>query len=102
MSDPLAADAVPYTTSGLRRAGIHPAPSSATLHRWRLRGLRGVRLVTFLRGGRRYVAPSALAEFFNAVTAAADGPSPPSAASRQSRSREIERAEEQLDGDGIR
>lgn len=73
MSDTLATDAVPFSPSGFRRLGVDPPPSPATLHRWRLRGLRGVCIDTFLRGGRRYVTPSAVADFFGAVTAAADG-----------------------------
>ncbi len=73
MPDTLAPDAVPFSPAGFRRLGVEPAPSPATLHRWRLRGLRGIRVVTFLRGGRRYITPEAAAEFFAAVTAAADG-----------------------------
>jgi hypothetical protein len=45
----------------------------ATLHRWRAKGVRGVRLATFLRGGRRYTTQEELARFFVATTEAADG-----------------------------
>jgi hypothetical protein len=69
----LAPDAVPYSSAGMRRLGINPPPSPATLARWRLRGLANVRPVTFLRGGRRYILPADLAAFFAAVTAARDG-----------------------------
>lgn len=69
----LAHDAVPYSPAGMRQLGINPAPSPATLARWRLRGLAGVRPVTFLRGGRRYILPADLAVFFSSVTAARDG-----------------------------
>jgi len=48
---------------------IHPS----TLHRWRLRGVRGVRLGTVLIGGTRYTSTEALSRFFAATTAAADG-----------------------------
>lgn len=49
--------------------GIHPS----TLHRWRQRGIRGVRLETLLIGGARYTSTEALSRFFAATTAAADG-----------------------------
>lgn len=49
LDDTLAPDAVPYTTAALRKAGIDPPPSPATLARWRLRGLSGVRMPTHLR-----------------------------------------------------
>lgn len=71
--DTLDPTAVRYSPAGLRRLGIDPAPSPAALGRWSLKGLRGIRPETFLRGGRRYITPRALAEFFAAVTRAADG-----------------------------
>jgi hypothetical protein len=101
MSEALSADAIPYTPAGLRKAGIRPAPSAATLHRWRLRGLRGIRVLTFLRGGRRYVTPSALAEFFDALTVAADGTTSLPASFRRARHRGIAQAEAELDADEI-
>lgn len=57
-----------WTTQHLGRR-IHPS----TLHRWRLRGVRGVRLDTVLIGGTRYTSTEALSRFFAATTAAADG-----------------------------
>ena len=50
---------------------VHPS----TLHRWRLRGTRGIRLETLLAGGTRYTSVEALNRFFAATTAAADGES---------------------------
>jgi len=50
---------------------IHPS----TLHRWRLRGTRGVKLETLLVGGTRYTSVEALNRFFATTTAAADGES---------------------------
>ena len=95
MPDTLAPDAVPFSPSGFRQLGVDPAPSPATLHRWRLRGLR---IVSFLRGGRRYVTPAAAAEFFSAVTAAADGqPVEP----RKHREHSVSRAAKELEADGI-
>ena len=48
---------------------VHPT----TLHRWRLRGIRGVKLETILAGGKRYTSASSLNKFFADSTAAADG-----------------------------
>lgn len=48
---------------------VHPS----TVHRWRLRGARGIRLETILAGGARMTSAQALSRFFNATTAAADG-----------------------------
>jgi hypothetical protein len=47
--------------------------SPATLHRWRLRGCRGVRLATILIGGQRCTSVEALQIFFEATTRAQDG-----------------------------
>ncbi|RLS51879.1 MAG: DUF1580 domain-containing protein [Planctomycetota bacterium] len=38
----------------------------ATLHRWRLRGVRGVHLETILIGGLRYTSREAIARFVTA------------------------------------
>lgn len=46
-------------------------PTLNTLHRWRIAGVRGKRLESYMIGGRRFVRPSAIQAFFNAVTAAA-------------------------------
>ncbi|GAG89257.1 unnamed protein product [marine sediment metagenome] len=48
----------------------HPAIS--TLHRWRNRGIKGVKLETIRIGGVRYSSRQALQRFFNATTVAAD------------------------------
>lgn len=48
---------------------VHPT----TIHRWRLRGARGVKLETLLAGGTRYTSAEALNRFFARTTAAADG-----------------------------
>ena len=48
-------------------------PSRASLWRWALRGrCGGVRLATFVCGGRRYVTPRAVAEFIESCTAASE------------------------------
>ena len=75
-------------------------PSVSTLHRWRLRGVRNIKLKTVKIGGRRFTSMEWLSTFSEAVTAASDGESPPSR-SRTERERAIEQAERELDGDGI-
>jgi hypothetical protein len=93
-------DAVPYTPSGLKTLGIMPPPSPPTLHRWRLKGRFGIRLQTFLRGGRRYTTAEAVELFFEQITAAADGDRPPCRTVRQ-REREIAAADSRLEADGL-
>ena len=48
---------------------VHPS----TVHRWRLRGCRGVKLETILAGGTRCTSAEALQRFFEATTRAQDG-----------------------------
>ncbi len=48
---------------------IHPS----TFQRWRLRGVRGVKLASILVGGERYSSEEELQSFVAATTAAADG-----------------------------
>ena len=43
--------------------------SLATLHRWRLNGVRGVRLETLLIGGLRYTSREAIERFVGAQNA---------------------------------
>lgn len=98
MSDPLSPDAVPYTPSGVRKAGLVPAPAPATLARWRTRGVRGVRMDTFLRGGRRYVLRSAIVAFIEAVTAVGNDPA---SQVRRSDNRSVEKATKKLKDEGL-
>jgi hypothetical protein len=67
-------------------------PHISTLHRWRLTGIKGVKLRTVRVGGKRMVDRISLQEFIDAVTAAADGEPIRSETPRQ-RERAIERAE---------
>ena len=48
-------------------------PNLSTCHRWRQRGIRGVRLKTQFVGGSRKTSELWLRQFFADVTAAADG-----------------------------
>ena len=72
----------------------------STIHRWRMKGCRGVRLETFLRGGVRHTTREAIERFFAATTAAADGDTPPARTPRQ-RQRAIEQAERACEQAGI-
>ena len=75
-------------------------PHVSTSHRWRTRGVHGVKLITKKVGGRRVVDLAALEAFAAATTAAADGsPAPVRTAKR--RQRAIEAAERELDRAGI-
>ncbi len=72
----------------------------STVHRWRMKGCRGVRLETFLRGGVRHTTQAAIERFFAATTAAADGDTSPVRTSRQ-REQGITAAERECEQAGI-
>ena len=72
----------------------HPVHVS-TLHRWRLAGVKGVRLETCMYGGRRMTSLEAIKRFVSAVSAVTDGQRPPTRTPRQ-RQRAIEQAEREL------
>ena len=75
-------------------------PHLSTLHRWRLRGVRGVKLETVLVGGRRFTSHEALERFIERTTAAANGEPSPRRTNRQ-RQAAISQAERELDRAGI-
>ncbi len=72
----------------------------SSLHRWRLRGVRGHKLETILVGGRRFTSEEAIQRFIAATTAAADGEQPLIRTPLQRR-RAIDQAERDLSEDGI-
>lgn len=72
----------------------------ATIHRWQLRGIRGIRLPSVLIGGVRHTSREALAWWFAATTAAADGTAPATRTPNQ-RDRAIAAAERELADAGI-
>ena len=80
--------------------GLPGRPHLSTLHRWRLRGIRGVRLETCMVGGRRYTSREALQRFSDAITAAATGERAPCRTSRQRR-RDIDAVERDLNEAGL-
>jgi hypothetical protein len=73
----------------------------STLHRWRLRGIRGVKLESILLGGERRTSQEALERFFERSTAAADGLEEPETRTASQRKRAIETAERELAKAGI-
>ena len=72
----------------------------STVHRWRLRGARGVKLETVRVGGRRFSSQEALLRFFDGTTAAADGTDSPQRNAHE-RKRKIEDAEAYLKSEGM-
>jgi Protein of unknown function (DUF1580) len=74
---------------------LQSEPHVSTIHRWRLKGIRGVRLETILVGGRRYTSLEAIERFAAATTAQANGDPVPVRTSRQ-RERAVRRAEQEL------
>ena len=70
-------------------------PHVSTLWRWYRRGIRGVRLETYVLAGRRFTSVEALERFAAATTAAANGERPPVRTPRQ-RERAIAAAEAEL------
>lgn len=75
-------------------------PHKSTLHRWRLRGIRGIRLETCLIGGRRFTSREALQRFAERTSAVATSGPAPSPIERKSE-QAFEAAEQILDAAGI-
>jgi hypothetical protein len=90
----------PITLAEAARTLPGGAVHVSTMHRWRMKGCRGVRLETFLRGGVRHTTHQAIERFFAATTAAADGNSPKVLTTRQ-RERALNQAENELNGAGF-
>lgn len=73
--------------------------SLATLHRWRLKGVRGTRLETILIGGQRYTSTEAIGRFIAAQNASDSRPVP--TISPDQRRRQAEAAQRALAESGI-
>lgn len=82
-------------------ASLPGRPNVSTIHRWRLRGIRGIKLASTLIGGVRYTSREALQKFCNQTTAVADGTAQPEARTSSQRERAISRAEAELTAAGI-
>jgi len=70
-------------------------PHIATMHRWCLRGCRGVKLRSWMLGGVRHVTPEAVEEFLLALNREGTSESPDESARR---SREAGQALQALGG----
>ena len=75
-------------------------PAIATIYRWMLRGVKGVRLETCLVGGKRFTSHEALQRFSEAVTRAAQGKAPVPRTSTR-RKQHDEAVERELQAAGI-
>lgn len=82
-----------------KATGQRPHPS--TLHRWRLRGIQGVRLETVRLGGRRYCSVEAVHRFRNKLTETVDGDPTPRTRTQQQRAQAVDRAEQELREQGF-
>ena len=78
--------------------GIDRRLSLATLHRWRLNGVRGVKLETILIGGLRYTSREAISRFI-ASQNSDDAPAPSITPSQ--RRRQSEAAQQELRRMGV-
>lgn len=76
-------------------------PNISTIHRWRLRGCRGVKLESILIGNQRFTSDEAGQRFFDRITAVADGTAKPEARTSSQRERAVSRASAELDAAGI-
>ncbi len=98
-SDAADASAVEYLSLSQATRELPGRPHVSTLHRWRLSGVRGVKLRTCLVGGRRFTTRDWLAEFIDATSQAGGGGlSPQTTRKRQAA---VKRAEAELDKAGI-
>jgi hypothetical protein len=76
------------------------APHISTIHRWMLRGVRGIKLETVLIGGRRYVSDEALNEFLRLINANDTSTGPASSVTVDTTSN-LRQAEAVLDREGV-
>jgi hypothetical protein len=81
-------------------AHIPGRPHVSTVWRWVLKGVRGIKLETFVVGCQRFTTAEAIERFIAATTAKANGEPTPVPAPRQ-RQRAIEQAERELADAGI-
>lgn len=84
----------------LNRAPIPGNPSAPTRWRWRLHGVRGVRLETVTIGGRVFVTKRALEEFIDAASKRSERPEGQQRTPAR-RERDIRRAERELRDAGV-
>lgn len=73
----------------------------STVHRWRLRGILGIKLETIRIGGKRMTSREALQRFHERVTTAADGEPTARTESDRARERRLAKVEAELTAAGI-
>jgi len=66
-----------------RRVNPTRPPHAATVWRWALNGVRGVRLETIMIGGVRHTSEEAVARFIASLNEPGSVPTPPSAAAQR-------------------
>jgi len=66
MIDVTTEELVPFKQASAR---IQSRPHISTIHRWRLRGVRGIRLESVLVGNTRFTSVQAIARFIAALNA---------------------------------
>jgi hypothetical protein len=79
---------------------IASRPSTASVFRWVLQGVGGIKLESILLGGRRLTSSEAIQRFADARTAAVNGEPVPARTPRQ-RQRAIAAADDELTREGI-
>ena len=84
----------------LSTAKIPGNPSAVTRWRWKLKGVKGVRLETVTVGTRVFTSAESISRFISGTTAAAAGQSSP-LRSPAARERAIRKAEAELAAAGI-
>jgi hypothetical protein len=90
------------TRKTLAEAAAMVGVNVGTVHRWRLKGVRGVKLSCFLIAGRRYTSQERLEDFIAKSTAAVDGPPQDSNIRTPSqRKRAADRADKELEAAGV-
>lgn len=80
-----------------RREGV----AIPTVWRWRKKGVKGVRLETFVVGSKPWTTEEAFARFVQRTTAVADGQQAPAARTARQRQKAITHAELECDEAGI-
>lgn len=76
-------------------------PHIATIHRWHLRGCKGVKLQTAFAGGHRRTTEKWVRDFFAEVTAAANGTTASDSQTSTKHTAAHDRAERELAAVGI-
>ena len=90
-------DTAPERRLSLTELAKREGVNAATAWRWSMRGCRGVKLETFLLGGRRFTTEDLFRRFVAETNETTDVPSSPTAHRQES----IRRAKAELDRAGI-